>query len=88
MATILGPLRFSHRPPKTDVHPRKKKLMVNVSVTWGMLQPNCFASGMRNTLQAYADPSAICRLTPATAIHQRFKLRMFSPSWLDVKIPD
>jgi hypothetical protein len=48
-----------------------KMLIVKVSVTWEMLQPNCFDNGMRNTLQAYTAPSAIWRNTPAIAMTQR-----------------
>src|SRR5258705_6962992 len=71
-ATTRGPLRFSHTPPKNDAKPSTKMLIVNVNVTSEMLQPNCFASGTRNTLHAYTAPKAICRKTPATAIAQRF----------------
>jgi len=30
--------------------------------------PNCFASGVRKTLQAYTAPNAICKKTPAVAM--------------------
>ena len=50
--------------------------MVNVRETWEMLQPNSLTSGMRNTLQAYPAPKAICMHTPATAIHQRLTERI------------
>src|SRR5579863_3227113 len=33
MATILGPLLFIHRPPKTAMHPRKNQQIVNVAET-------------------------------------------------------
>ena len=46
--------------------------MVNVSVTSEIVQPNDLVSGMRNTLQAYTAPSAICITTPAAAMTQRF----------------
>src|SRR5271155_2729118 len=35
---------------------------------------------MRNTLQAYPAPSAICMHTPATRIHHRFTPRIIPPS--------
>src|SRR5713226_9685914 len=44
-----------------------------------MLQPNSLDRGIRKTLHAYAAPKAICRHTPATAIHQRFNTRIFPP---------
>src|SRR5713101_7488664 len=44
-----------------------------------MLQPNSLDRGIRKTLHAYAAPKAICRQTPATAIHQRFDTRIFPP---------
>ena len=37
-ATTRGPDRFSHRPPKKAATPSTKMLIVNVSVTWGMVQ--------------------------------------------------
>ena len=79
IATMRGPFRFIQSPPSIDVHPRQKKLSVKVNETCAMLQPNSLTSGMRNTLQAYAAPSAICRQTPATAIHHRFAERMLAP---------
>ena len=51
-ATILGPFRFNQSPPKNEEMPRTKMQIVKVSVTSEMLQPNCFDSGTRNTLQA------------------------------------
>src|SRR5258708_35820660 len=78
-ATTRGPLRFNHRPPKKAAIPSVKMLMVNVNVTSGMLHPNCFARGMRKTLQAYTAPNAICKKTPAVAITQRFILRIVPP---------
>src|SRR5437899_618355 len=70
-ATVRGPTRFIHNPPKNDAKPSTKILIVNVNVTCEMLQPNCFDNGMRNTLQAYTAPSAIWRNTPAIAMPQR-----------------
>jgi hypothetical protein len=70
-ATMRGPFRFNHNPPKNAAKPSTKILMVNVNVTSEMLQPNCFDNGMRNTLQANTAPSAIWRKTPAIAMTQR-----------------
>src|SRR5260370_40890841 len=78
-ATIRGPLRVSQRPPKNADMPSTKMLIVNVNVTSGMLHPNCFASGVRKTLQAYTAPNAICKKTPAVAMTQRFILRIVPP---------
>ena len=66
------------RPPRTAAHPRKNELMVNVRVTWEMLQPNCFKANIRNTLQEYAAPKAIWRQTPATAIRRDLTFARFS----------
>src|SRR5260221_4410165 len=76
---MRGPLRVSQRPPKNADMPSTKMLIVNVNVTSGMLHPNCFASGVRKTLQAYTAPNAICRKTPAVAMTQRFILRIDTP---------
>ena len=51
-ATIRGPFRAIHNPPKNAAKPSTKMLIVNVRVTWEMLQPNCFDNGTRNTLHA------------------------------------
>ena len=50
--------------------------MVKVTVTSEIDQPNALVNGMRNTLQAYTAPSAICMTTPAAAITQRFCRRV------------
>src|SRR6202030_4413151 len=55
-----------------------KMLIVNVSVTSEMLQPNCFESGTRKTLHAYTAPKAICKNTPAIAITHRLLVRINS----------
>jgi hypothetical protein len=52
IATTRGLVRCSHSPPSTAAHPRKNQLIVNVSVTWEIVHPNSFESGIRNTLQA------------------------------------
>src|ERR1700681_3031098 len=72
-------MRFIHSPPKNALHPRKNQLIKNVRVTWEMLQPNSLDRGIRKTLHAYAAPKAICKHTPATAIHQRFNTRIIPP---------
>src|ERR1700687_2720591 len=80
IATTLGPLRFIHKPPTTVLLPRKNQLIRNIQVICVMLQPNSLERGMRKTLHAYAEPRAICRHTPATAIHQRFNAGMVPPA--------
>src|SRR5215469_15818095 len=45
--------------------------IVKVQVTCAIDQPNCFVSGLRNTLHAYTAPSATCIKKPASAIPQR-----------------
>src|SRR6186713_2876896 len=70
-ATTRGPLRFNHKPPANAAHDNARIVIVKVSVICGMLQPNCVASGVRNTLHAYTEPSVICSNTPAAAIFQR-----------------
>src|SRR6185369_17812142 len=70
-ATTRGPLRFNHKPPAKAAHDSARIVIVKVSVICEMLQPNCVASGVRNTLDAYTEPSAICSNTPAAAILQR-----------------
>jgi len=48
--------------------PNTKMLMVKVSVTSEILQPNCFVRGVRNTLPRINCTQATCRRTPAIAL--------------------
>src|SRR6266478_5755064 len=90
VATALGPTRFIHSPPRNALHPRKNQLIKNVRVTSEIVQPNSLVRGIRKTLHAYAAPNAICKQTPATAIHQRFDTRIVPPrasEWLPRALP-
>src|SRR6185369_13020026 len=78
-ATTRGPLRFNHKPPAKAAHDSARIVMVKVNVICGMLQPNWVASGVRNTLHEYTEPSAICSNTPATAILQRSEVIAYDP---------
>jgi len=83
MATFRGPTFRIHRPPTNAAKPSIRMLSVNVNVTWVIVHPKVLVSGIRNTLQAYTAPSAICMITPATAILHRLAK---APS-LDALVP-
>src|SRR5690348_16049302 len=66
---MRGPERRIQRPPAKAANPRTRIASSNAYVVCVMLHPYAFVSGMRNTLQAYTAPSAICMRTPAPAIN-------------------
>src|SRR5918998_3361611 len=72
MATMRGPERPIHNPPKKAAQPRAKIVMLNVMLVAVTDAPYCCDSGSRNTLQAYTAPRATCITTPATAINALF----------------
>src|SRR3712207_6533486 len=72
MATMRGPDRPIHSPPKKAANPRARIVMLNVVFTAVADAPYCCESGSRNTLQAYTAPRATCITTPATAINALF----------------
>src|SRR3712207_1308407 len=72
MATMRGPDRPIHSPPKKAANPRASIVMLNVVFTAVTDAPYCCESGSRKTLQAYTAPRATCITTPATAINTLF----------------
>src|ERR1700756_5456413 len=86
MATFRGPTFRIQSPPTNAAKPSIRMLSVNVNVTSVIVQPKALVSGMRNTLQAYTAPSAICKITPAAAILHRFGKAPFPTSERDEDI--